>query len=59
MLFSSVIVRPLFFGLIIYNLSSKLKSGRTYVLVGVKLCSRVLETMFLWGRSYVPYVVML
>ena len=28
-----------------------------YVLMGSKLCSNEVEVMFLWGRSYVPYMV--
>ncbi len=32
---------------------------RGYIPVGLKLCSCGVETMFQWGRSYVPNVVML
>jgi len=33
--------------------------ARSYVLMGSKLCSHGLETMFAWARNYVPNVVML
>lgn len=32
---------------------------RSYIPVGLKLCSCGVEAMFQWGRSYVPNVVML